>query len=70
MFKLDRFLETVKEQGRTRSWLAEKLDVSYNTINRYLRGKAVPTKSTAMALAVFLQVDPKEFWEPDQEQAS
>lgn len=65
MFKREKFLETIKEQGRTRSWLAEKLDVSYNTINRYLRGEAEPTKSVAMAMAVYLQVKPSEFWEND-----
>jgi putative transcriptional regulator len=40
---MNRIIEVLKEIGISQTWLAKKLDKSYNTINEYVRNARQPS---------------------------
>jgi putative transcriptional regulator len=47
-------------QGRTQTWLAEKLDRDFITITRYCNNRRQPSIPTLFEIAKALRVNPKD----------
>lgn len=58
--KLNLIKEVLEQQGKTQTWLAEKLDVEFLTINRYANNNRQPSIETLVAIAKILKVSPRE----------
>ncbi len=58
--KMNRIKEVLKEQGRTQTWLAEKIDKSYVVVTNYCNNNTQPTIPTLREIAKVLDVDVKE----------
>lgn len=57
---LNRIKEVLEEQGKTQTWLAEKLDKDFVTITRYVNNHRQPSIETIFEIAKILKVNPKE----------
>ncbi len=57
---MNRIKEVLKEQGRTQTWLAEKIDKSYVVVTNYCNNNTQPTIPTLREIAKVLDVDVKE----------
>tara|TARA_B110000977_G_scaffold40650_1_gene54690 strand:- start:700 stop:900 length:201 start_codon:yes stop_codon:yes gene_type:complete len=57
---MNRIKIVLKERGIKQTWLAEKLDKSYNTINGYVQNRHQPRLEVLFEIAKILEVDPKE----------
>lgn len=53
---MNRIKETLKDKGITQTWLAEKMNKSYTTINEYARNVRQPSVEDLYAIADILQV--------------
>lgn len=53
---MNRIKEILKEKGITQTWLAEKMDKSYTTINEYARNVRQPSVEDLYEIADILQV--------------
>lgn len=53
---MNRIKEILKEKGITQTWLAEKMDKSYTTINEYARNVRQPSVKDLYEIADILQV--------------
>jgi len=58
--KLNLIKEVLEEQGKTQTWLAEKLDKDFVTVTRYVNNKRQPTLETLFEIAKILRVSPRE----------
>jgi len=58
--KLNLIKEILEEQGKTQTWLAEKLDKDFVTVTRYVNNKRQPTLETLFEIAKILRVSPRE----------
>jgi transcriptional regulator with XRE-family HTH domain len=58
--KLNCIREVLEAQGKTQTWLAEKLDKDFVTVTRYVNNKRQPTLETLFAIAQILKVSPRE----------
>jgi putative transcriptional regulator len=58
--KLNKLKEVLQKQGKTQSWLSEKLDLDYETVNRYVNNRRQPTLDTLFEIAKLLKVSPTE----------
>ncbi len=55
--KLNRIKEVLDEKGISQTWLAKKLDKSFNTVNSYVCNRSQPSLETLMLIAKILDVD-------------
>ena len=61
---MNRIKEILKEQGRSQTWLADKIGKSYVVITNYCNNKAQPSLPTLKKIANILDVDIRELLEP------
>ena len=57
---MNRIQEILDERGVKQTWLAEKLDKSYNMVNAYCRNRRQPSLEMLYKIAKVLQVDVKD----------
>ena len=57
---MNRIKEVLKEKGISQTWLAKKLDKSYNTINEYVRNVRLPRLDDLYRIAKILDVNAKD----------
>ncbi|MEX0360428.1 MAG: helix-turn-helix transcriptional regulator, partial [Allomuricauda sp.] len=61
---MNRIKIVLKEQGRTQTWLAEKINKSYVVVTNYCNNKAQPSIPILRNIAQLLDVDVRELLEP------
>ena len=57
---MNRIKEVLKDKGISQTWLAEKMEKSYPTINEYARNKRQPSLEDLYKIAEILNVEVKE----------
>ena len=57
---MNRIKEVLKDKGISQTWLADKMDKSYPTINEYARNKRQPSLEDLYKIAEILNVSAKE----------
>lgn len=62
--KLNRIKEVLDEKGISQTWLAKKLDKSFNTVNSYVCNRAQPNLETLEEIARILGVDKRDLLTP------
>lgn len=60
LFKYNRIREVLEGQGKTQTWLSEKLDMDFVTITRYVNNLRQPRIEILFEIAKALKVNPKE----------
>ena len=58
--QMNRIKEVLKEQGRTQTWLAEKIEKSYVVVTNYCNNNAQPSVEVLRKIADVLDVDVRE----------
>jgi len=58
--KLNRIKEVLEEQGKTQTWLAEKLDKDFVTVTRYVNNHRQPSLEILFEIAKVLKANPKD----------
>ena len=58
--KLNRIKEVLDEKGISQTWLAKKLDKSFNTVNAYVCNRTQPNLETLLQISKILGVDMKD----------
>lgn len=61
---MNRIKEVLKEQGRTQTWLAEKIEKSYVVVTNYCNNNAQPSIEILRKIAKVLNVDVRELLVP------
>ncbi len=56
---MNRIKEVLKDKGISQTWLTEKMDKSYTTINEYARNKRQPSLKDLYHIAELLKVSVK-----------
>jgi transcriptional regulator with XRE-family HTH domain len=64
MQKMNRIKEVLKDQGRTQTWLAERIDKSYVIVTNYCNNNAQPSIEVLRKIAAVLDVDVRVLLEP------
>lgn len=62
--QMNRIKEVLKEQGRTQTWLAEKIGKSYVVVTNYCNNNAQPSVEVLRKIAEVLDVDVRELLVP------
>jgi putative transcriptional regulator len=57
---VNRIKEVLEEKGIKQTWLAEKLDKSYNMVNGYVQNRKQPRLEVLNDIAEILDIDVKE----------
>lgn len=57
---LNRIREVLEDRGKSQTWLAEQLDLDFQTITRYANNNRQPTLARIFEIARILRVNPKE----------
>jgi len=57
---MNRIKEVLKNKGISQTWLAEKMDKSYPTINEYARNKRQPSLEDLYKIAKILNTEAKD----------
>jgi putative transcriptional regulator len=57
---MNRIKEVLKNKGISQTWLAEKMDKSYPTINEYARNKRQPSLEDLYKIAKILNIEVAE----------
>ena len=57
---MNRIKEVLEEKGIKQTWLAEKLDKSYNMVNGYVQNRQQPRLEVLNDIAKILDIDVKE----------
>jgi len=57
---MNRIKEVLKQQGRTQTWLAEKIGKSYVIVTNYCNNNAQPSIEVLRKIAAVLDVDVRE----------
>ena len=65
--KLNRIKEVLGEKGISQTWLAKKLNKSFNSVNSYVCNRTQPNLETLLQISQILNVDLKDLI-ADQEQ--
>ena len=65
--KLNSIKEVLDEKGISQTWLAKKLDKSFNTVNSYVCNRSQPNLETLLQISQILNIDMKDLI-ADQEQ--
>ena len=58
--KLNRIKEVLDEKGISQTWLAKKLDKSFNSVNTYVCNRSQPNLETLLQISQILNVDMKD----------
>ena len=58
--KLNRIKEVLDGKGISQTWLAKKLDKSFNTVNSYVCNRSQPNLETLLQISQILNVDMKD----------
>lgn len=61
---MNRIKEILKEQGRSQTWLAEKVGKSYVVVTNYCNNKSQPSLPILKRIADILDVDIRELLKP------
>ncbi|MFZ6011421.1 MAG: helix-turn-helix transcriptional regulator [Bacteroidota bacterium] len=61
---MNRIKEVLREQGRTQTWLADKIGKSYVVLTNYCNNHTQPTIPVLREIAGVLDVDVRELLEP------
>ena len=61
---MNRIKEILKEQGRSQTWLAEKIGKSYVVVTNYCNNKSQPSLPILKRIANILDVDIRELLKP------
>lgn len=56
----NRLREVLEDQGKSQTWLAEQMDLDFQTITRYVNNNRQPTLPRLYEIAKILKVNPKE----------
>lgn len=64
---MNRIKEVLKAQGRTQTWLAEKIERSYVVVTNYCNNNAQPSIEVLRKIAEVLDVDVRELLVPTKE---
>ena len=64
---MNRIKEVLKEQGRTQTWLAEKIGKSYVIVTNYCNNNAQPSIQILTAIAEVLDVDIRDLLVPTKD---
>lgn len=62
--KMNRIKDVLQEQGRTQTWLAEKINKSYVIVTNYCNNNSQPSISVLREIAKALDVDVRELLIP------
>jgi len=65
---MNRIKEVLKQRGIKQTWLAGKLEKSYNMVNAYVQNRQQPRLETLMEIAEILDVDVRELLLSNKEQ--
>ena len=65
--KLNRIREVLDEKGISQTWLAKKLNKSFNSVNSYVCNRTQPNLETLLHISQILNVNMKDLI-ADQEQ--
>ena len=57
---MNRIKEVLQEQGRTQTWLAEKINKSYVVVTNYCNNNSQPSIPVLRQVAKVLEVDVRE----------
>jgi len=57
---MNRIKEVLEEKGIKQTWLADKLDKSFNMVNSYVQNRRQPTLEVLYKIAEILKVEAKE----------
>ena len=57
---MNRIKQVLEEKGIKQTWLAEKLDKSYNMVNGYVQNRQQPRLEVINEIAEILDVDVRE----------
>ena len=57
---MNRIKEVLKEQGRTQTWLSDKIDKSYVIVTNYCNNNTQPSIEILRKIALALDVDVRE----------
>ena len=57
---MNRIKEVLNEKGIKQTWLADKLDKSYNMVNSYVQNRRQPSIEDLYKIAEILEVNAKE----------
>jgi putative transcriptional regulator len=58
---MNRIKKVLKEQGRTQTWLAEKIGKSYAVVTNYCNNNSQPSIQVLTEISQILDVDVREF---------
>ena len=58
--KLNRIKDVLEEKGISQTWLAKKLDKSFNSVNSYVCNRSQPNLETLLQISQILNVDMKD----------
>jgi putative transcriptional regulator len=61
---MNRIKEILKDQGRTQTWLAEKIGKSYVVVTNYCNNNSQPSIAVLRKIAKALDVDVRELLMP------
>jgi len=61
---MNRIKEVLKDQGRTQTWLAQKINKSYVIVTNYCNNNSQPSIEVLRSIAKVLDVDVRELLEP------
>lgn len=61
---MNRIKEVLKDQGRTQTWLAQKINKSYVIVTNYCNNNSQPSIEVLRNIAKVLDVDVRELLEP------
>lgn len=65
--KLNRIKDVLEEKGISQTWLAKKLNKSFNSVNSYVCNRSQPNLETLLQISQILKVGMKDLI-ADQEQ--
>jgi putative transcriptional regulator len=57
---MNRIKDVLKEQGRTQTWLADKIGKSYGVVTNYCNNNRQPTVQVLREIAQILDVDVRD----------
>ena len=60
IMKLNRIKEVLDEKGISQTWLAKKLEKSFNSVNSYVCNRTQPNLETLLQISQILNVDLKD----------
>jgi putative transcriptional regulator len=64
--RMNRIKKILKEQGRTQTWLAEKIGKSYVIVTNYCNNNAQPSIQVLREIAKVLSIDVRELLVPTE----